>query len=53
MPLKQSTNPEVEKAMVPMADLKALCYAMSTVEGFRLNTKDLAPHLGIKAPANV
>ncbi|KAK8122799.1 hypothetical protein PG984_011469 [Apiospora sp. TS-2023a] len=37
---------------VPMDDVKVLCYAMATCEDFRLNTKALAPHIGIKTPGN-
>lgn len=48
---KQSPNGEAKT--VPICDLKALCYAMSTVEDFRLNTKALALALGIKSPTNV
>ncbi|KAK8064627.1 hypothetical protein PG994_007265 [Apiospora phragmitis] len=43
---KQTTGPQV-------SDLKALCYAMSTSGGFELNTKALAPFLGIAVPSNV
>ncbi|KAK7987199.1 hypothetical protein PG988_002187 [Apiospora saccharicola] len=37
---------------VPIEDVKVLCYAMATCEDFKLNTKGLAPHIGIKTPNN-
>lgn len=53
MPPKQNTTVNVAPRTVPMADLKALCWVLATADGFKMNTKDLAPHLGIKIPANV
>ncbi|KAK8075584.1 hypothetical protein PG997_010247 [Apiospora hydei] len=40
-------------ASASAGDLKALCYCMSTCEDFHLNTKALAPLIGISASNNV
>ena len=49
----KQTSTKVEASVAPIGDLQALCYAMSTVEDFRLNTKDLAVALGINSYTNV
>ncbi|KAK7961849.1 uncharacterized protein PG986_002674 [Apiospora aurea] len=50
---KQTNSVESAFASASAGDLKALCYCMSTCEDFHLNTKALAPLIGISASNNV
>ncbi|KAK7914088.1 hypothetical protein PG985_011791 [Apiospora marii] len=50
MPPKKNVNPET--ATAPLSDVKILCYAMSTVSGFHVNSRLLATAMGMNVPSN-